>query len=578
MPFKYSHPNKMLSIRKILSIINYLTQSPTPFTKPLLLLIMVAVTIFPVHAEHNLYQQWANLSTEALINKGNDFLEHKEKPDSALVCFSIITARYHKDMPVDQIKQVVFALNRKWIIYFYTYYNYEKAAEALTTALELCEQYNLPKSKVLLNFGNMNHLIAEQTDDHSILASTANYYTQALSEAKAERVYTVYITALNNLIAIRYRQGDINNLKALSTEVDSLNSDPQRPHTVFAYHFFHGVVNLKEANFALALEHFRQISNLFEPCDNNTYYRYMAVEGQAFALAGQGRFQQAIDMLLKMEQECISLDKRDVLLYLYSCLQQLYSQNEMPNQADENYQKYLVTRDRLISYRQLVSFSDVKFLQQLRNDEQLMAQMQYRQKITIYGLVALSLVAVTILLLLLLVYRKSRILARANRDLYLKNEQLIANEDNERRQRIEFEQLLAKMQPGEKPKYCSHKLNDEQQQALADKIAHIFENNSEIFEQDFSAVRLAELVQAPAKDVSMTISICFNTNFNGLLNKYRVQEACRRFHQPDYAQFTIEAIGNCVGYKSRSAFIAAFKLFTGLKPSEYQRMSKATNA
>ncbi|MGN0229918.1 MAG: helix-turn-helix domain-containing protein [Muribaculaceae bacterium] len=533
------------------------------------------VSLFSARPTNNTYGQLAKLSSDTLIEKANYFLDQTSKPDSALICFSIVTSRYQKHMSSKEIKQIAYALNRKWQIYFYSYYNYEKASEELSKALDICEGNNLNKAKILLNFGSMNHLIAEQTGDPNILAITANYYSNAIAEAKSEKAYTVYITALNNLIAIRYRQGDMASLKALSAEVASLSHAPQRPHTIFAYNFYNGVVNLKECNYDLSMHYFEQISNLFEPSGNNTYYRYMAVEGKALSLAAKGDLRQAIDILLTMEKECLQLDKRDVLLYLYNTLYELYNKNGMSEKSEEYYKKYLATRDKLISYRQLVCFSDMKFLQQIRNDEQQMAQMQYRQKLSVYGIVVLVLVVAIILILLLLVYRKSRILAQANRDLYLKNEELLANEDKERRQRIEFEQLVLQMKPGDKPKYHTYKLNDEQQQILANKIVNVFENNSEIFEPDFSAVRLAELVESPAKDVSKTINMCFNCNFNGMLNKYRVQEACRRIsHQSEYANFTIEAIGNSVGYKSRSAFIAAFKHFTGLKPSEYQQMSK----
>ena len=41
---------------------------------------------------------------------------------------------------------------------------------------------------------------------------------------------------------------------------------------------------------------------------------------------------------------------------------------------------------------------------------------------------------------------------------------------------------------------------------------------------------------------------------------------------------TIEAIASASGFKSRTAFINAFKRETGLKPSEFLRMSAAKKA
>jgi AraC-like DNA-binding protein len=75
--------------------------------------------------------------------------------------------------------------------------------------------------------------------------------------------------------------------------------------------------------------------------------------------------------------------------------------------------------------------------------------------------------------------------------------------------------------------------------------------------------------------VSQVINEQMGKNFNALLNEYRIQEACRRFNDiANYGNYTIEAIGNSVGYNSRSTFITQFKSVTGLTPSEFQKMAK----
>jgi AraC-like DNA-binding protein len=65
--------------------------------------------------------------------------------------------------------------------------------------------------------------------------------------------------------------------------------------------------------------------------------------------------------------------------------------------------------------------------------------------------------------------------------------------------------------------------------------------------------------------------------FSILLGNHRVKEACRRISEEGerYTTLTIEAIASGVGFKSRTAFINAFKREVGLTPSEYMRMANS---
>jgi AraC-like DNA-binding protein len=99
-------------------------------------------------------------------------------------------------------------------------------------------------------------------------------------------------------------------------------------------------------------------------------------------------------------------------------------------------------------------------------------------------------------------------------------------------------------------------------------------NNKEIYSHEFSLQRLSELVGAPYKHVSQVINEMYKFNFNNLLNEFRVREACRRLAEDDiYTNYTIEAIAESIGFKSRSNFISTFKKLTGITPSEYKRIA-----
>lgn len=70
--------------------------------------------------------------------------------------------------------------------------------------------------------------------------------------------------------------------------------------------------------------------------------------------------------------------------------------------------------------------------------------------------------------------------------------------------------------------------------------------------------------------LSQIINDNFDTNFNNFINEYRVKEARKLILKSEYQQYTIEAIGQIVGFHSKASFNSAFKKFTGVTPSFFR--------
>jgi YesN/AraC family two-component response regulator len=123
-------------------------------------------------------------------------------------------------------------------------------------------------------------------------------------------------------------------------------------------------------------------------------------------------------------------------------------------------------------------------------------------------------------------------------------------------------------------KYKGSNLDETMKSELLNRIQNVMETDDEIYSVDFSIDRLAALVDSNQKYVSQVINEKYNCNFNNLLNKYRIKEACKRMNESG-DNLTIEAISYSVGFKSRSTFVISFKRVTGLTPSEYLRLAKS---
>ena len=156
---------------------------------------------------------------------------------------------------------------------------------------------------------------------------------------------------------------------------------------------------------------------------------------------------------------------------------------------------------------------------------------------------------------------KNRQLSKANQQLYARNMDVLAAADEEKRLKARYEGELAAIK------------EMIQNGVAGDTVKQKYQNST--LAEDFNLNKLATLVGSNYKNVSQVINELMGKNFNALLNEYRIQEACRRFNDmANFGHYTIEAVGNSVGYGSRSTFVTQFKLITGLTPSEFQNMAR----
>ena len=95
-------------------------------------------------------------------------------------------------------------------------------------------------------------------------------------------------------------------------------------------------------------------------------------------------------------------------------------------------------------------------------------------------------------------------------------------------------------------------------------------SQSEFFSsQDPSLKKLAATLGTHPNVVSRVINQQTGGNFNDFVNGYRVELAKERLRSREYRNLTIEAIGQSVGFRSKSSFYQAFKKHAGVAPSQF---------
>ena len=92
--------------------------------------------------------------------------------------------------------------------------------------------------------------------------------------------------------------------------------------------------------------------------------------------------------------------------------------------------------------------------------------------------------------------------------------------------------------------------------------------------QDISLKKISEQLDTNSNTISRLINSETGNNFNDYINQKRIALAQVRLLHPEFQQLTVEAIGESVGFRSKSAFYSAFKKHTGQSPSAYMKENR----
>lgn len=113
---------------------------------------------------------------------------------------------------------------------------------------------------------------------------------------------------------------------------------------------------------------------------------------------------------------------------------------------------------------------------------------------------------------------------------------------------------------------------------VQDKIEEIYNQILEVIETkqlylntEFTIFELSKELNINYKYVSQAINQGLNKNFVTFVNEYRVEHAKKLLLNPSHSNYTIEAISEMSGFKSKSSFNNFFKKHTGLTPSEFRQ-------
>lgn len=105
---------------------------------------------------------------------------------------------------------------------------------------------------------------------------------------------------------------------------------------------------------------------------------------------------------------------------------------------------------------------------------------------------------------------------------------------------------------------------------LYDRILFLMIVRKRYLDPTLSAKKLAKELNINSPYLSAVINFRFRMNFYGLLNQYRIKDACHLLRDKRYKDKTVEEIGKMVGYTTRPGFYTAFYREMGMPPKKYR--------
>lgn len=120
-------------------------------------------------------------------------------------------------------------------------------------------------------------------------------------------------------------------------------------------------------------------------------------------------------------------------------------------------------------------------------------------------------------------------------------------------------------------RYESSALTEAQKQRYLSQLKSHMDEQKPFLDQNLTLSVLSSQLGLNNKYLSQVINEKLDQNFLDFINGYRVALAQELLRKTSYQHYTVIAIAQEVGFKSKSAFYTAFKKGTGMTPTEWRR-------
>lgn len=301
---------------------------------------------------------------------------------------------------------------------------------------------------------------------------------------------------------------------------------------------------------------------LFQTCEMATAY------------LKAGNFSQAKAYGIQTATTARQLNNRELLVSAYDILAKAYRSMEQNDSADHYHTLYLTLSDSVFNAQKFYQARNDMTRYETRKSNDHIHSLNTLIDRQLWAIVCISLLLILTATLVIMLVRKNGRLRNTQKLLISRNADLEhAYEQNEQLLSRYLTQGAEETTPSHDPQENRPALEKDVQERLLKDIQTALNDPEVISNADFSLDALARMVGSNRSYVSRVINATYNKNFKTLLNEHRIRIAEKKLADTShYANKTLQAIYEEVGYTNAASFIRAFRKVNGMTPSDYQRL------
>lgn len=342
----------------------------------------------------------------------------------------------------------------------------------------------------------------------------------------------------------------------------------------------YGMIEFAKGNRQQAIEYYKKGLALNDM--NQTSYKVLLLNEYAIVLAGEGKNQQAIDLLFKAleftKEENCEIYRNKVINTLSVCyenmgqyVEALAWQRKLQQETDSIFN---TDKEKVLSELR-IKYDTEHQANEIRKNKLILLQKEKKEQ-TLIGILV-----IVLLVVFALWYR------------YRRQNQLYTSIVRQHQESIRKEQQLKEViaslreQPQEAPapvssvgeKYAASSLTNEKKNSLFQRLEKLMQEEEVYKENLLTKERVADLLGTNRTYLSQVINEQTQQNFTQYVNNYRINEAIRLLSDPE-TDIPLKAVASEVGFNSMSTFYKIFQNTVGIPPKQYRNkvMSMHKNA
>lgn len=520
------------------------------------LLLIVGLSTTGSAAETTIIERAASKNIAELENLGDRYFQYG-KPDSALICFSLIANNpsLQGSTPAKRAK----AFNKCGHLYFLSH-NFPSAYECFLKAISQGDDYEANVANCYLS--NVYSYLGDYPREVS-------YSRKAWRWCADHKDYTNFLTVHHNQLNSAFAHDQLISEVDLMNEFNTMTGIPAGILYESVKATNDAMLDIVGKRYDSAIANFRRAYTAIPDTTEFLPYRVCALENIAKTYSLKNDYPSAIEYLKKANTIAEANNLMEMKMENLKLLADFYSEYGDKQNAISTKAEYLALKDSILNFMSSNTIYDMQATYDMNIVRDKLFRANVRSSVQRKILWGVSGVSIVLLALLLLILRNNITIKRINRNLYLKNTELLAlNTTGKPADDVSED-------PAASASSSKDSLSETMSNDILTAVETIMADPSYFCSEGFSLDRLARLCGHNTKYISMVINQRIGKSFPQLLKEKRIREACIILKKECMTRdIPIEELAERVGIKSRSNFSAVFKQIIGMSPREFIRQAR----